>query len=127
MTREEAKDLLPIITAFAEGKTIEVNNISGHWEEINFPKFDVDSKKYRIKSKPKYRPFKDAEECWAEMLKHLPFGWVKDMDGSKFIIETVNSDGSLYVSDDGTCYFSEMLKNYTFADGTPFGVKIEEE
>lgn len=127
MTREEAKDLLPIITAFAEGKTIEVMNISGHWEEINIPNFDVDSKKYRIKPKSKYRPFKDAEECWNEMQKHQPFGWVKDMDGSKFIIEAVNSDGSLYVSDDGKFYFSEMLKNYTFADGTPFGVKIEEE
>lgn len=126
MTREQAKDFLPIITAFAEGKTIEVMNTSGHWEEINIPNFDIDPKKYRIKPKPKYRPFNNARECWEEMQKHQPFGWVKDMDGSKFIIETVNSDGSLYVSDDGTCYFSEMLKNYTFADGTPFGV-LEEE
>ena len=37
MTREEAKDFLPIITAFAEGKTIEVMNTSGHWDEINIP------------------------------------------------------------------------------------------
>lgn len=126
MTREQAKDFLPIITAFAEGKTIEVMNTSGHWEEINIPNFDIDPKKYRIKPELKYRSFKNTEECWNEMQKHQPFGWVKDMDGSKFIIETVNSDGSLYVSDDGTCYFSEMLKNYTFADGTPFGV-LEEE
>lgn len=45
MTKEQAKELLPIITAFAEGKTIEVMNISGHWDEINIPNFDVDPKK----------------------------------------------------------------------------------
>ena len=37
--------------------------------------------KYRIKPEPKYRPFKDAKECWAEMQKHLPIGWLTFQNG----------------------------------------------
>lgn len=77
MTREQAKELLPIIQAFVDGKTIEArtNSIS-KWIETTTPKFDL-LHEYRIKPGPKYRPFKNADECWQEMLKHQPFGWVK--------------------------------------------------
>ena len=75
MTREEAKNLLPIIQAFAEGKTIQLFT-NGIWEGAENPSFEELSR-YRIKPEPKYRPFKSQEECWTEMLKHQPFGWVK--------------------------------------------------
>ena len=130
MTREEAKKLLPIITAFAEGKTIEVMNTSGHWDEINIPNFDVDPKKYRIKPKPKYRPFKDAEECWNGMLKHQPFGWVKskgDSTTDKFMLISGVSDKDATIGDSFDFIYDDFLKYYVFADGTPFGVKTEEE
>ena len=51
------------------------------------------------------------------------YRFIKDMDGNKFIIETINSDGSIYVGEEGTYCFSEALENYTFDDGIPFGVK----
>ena len=38
----------------------------------------MNSQDYRIKPETKYRPFKDAEECFEEMKKHQPFGWIKD-------------------------------------------------
>ena len=60
------------------------------------------------------------------MLKHQPFGWVKDRNGSKFIIENVDSRGFVEVYDEGTCNFNEVFENRTFADGLPFGVKVEE-
>ena len=31
-----------------------------------------------------YRPFKDVKECWKEMNKHHPFGWVKSKDKGYF-------------------------------------------
>lgn len=78
MKRQQAKKLLPIIQAFAEGKTIEfrTNSIS-KWIETTTPNFDL-LHEYRIKPEPKYRPFRTKEECWNEMLKHQPFGWVKN-------------------------------------------------
>ena len=126
MTREEAKTMLPFIQAYAEGKAIESRCIKGDkslWYDDEDPSFDDDFE-YRIKPEPKCRPFKDAEECWAEMLKHEPFGWVKGYDGSKFTIETVCSN-DIYVSNEGTCPFDDVFQNFKFADGTPFGIKEE--
>ena len=135
MTREEAKQLLPIIQAFAEGEIIECRTkpgtisagIPNKWTEIKEIGF-WNGIEYRIKIKPKYRSFKNAEECFAEMLNHHPFGWLK---GDKFfynIVSVSNIDVSMAnVSGDiVTLYFSDVMEDNTFADGTPFGVKVEE-
>lgn len=132
MNRNQAKELLPIIKAFSEGKVIESRCIKGDtslWYDDEDPSFDGDFE-YRIKPVPKYRPFKDAKECWAEMLKHQPFGWLKDSDSCylhivsmeiKFI-GAVNSSGNIISQ-----FYSGFYSDYTFADGTPFGVKVEEK
>ena len=135
MTREEAKAFYPILQAFAEGKVIETRtdpNVVGkgledmnYWTEMNEIEH-WNNIQYRVKPEPTYRPFANAEECWAEMLKHQPFGWVKDRNGSKFVIENVDSRGFVEVYDEGTCTFKEVFENRTFADGLPFGVKVEE-
>ena len=128
MDRNQAKELLPIIQAYAEGKTIESRYIKGDkslWYDDEDLSFD-DGFEYRIKPEPKYRPFVNTEECWTEMQKHQPFGWVKDRNGSKFIIENVDSRGFVEVYDEGTCTFKDVFENRTFADGTLFGVKEEE-
>ena len=134
MDRNQAKEFYPFLQAFAEGKAIECRTkpsaLSKSWQGMNdwteIKEIGYwDNIEYRIKPEPKYRPFKDAEECWAEMQKHQPFGWVKDRNGSKFVIENVDSRGFVEVYDDGTCSFKEVFENRTFADGTPFGVKVE--
>ena len=85
MTREEAKDLLPIIQAFAEGKVIQCkSSINNEWRGFEEPVFNGLPDNYRIKPEPKYRPFKTQEECQQEMLKHQPFGWVKNKCGNIF-------------------------------------------
>lgn len=130
MNREQAKELLPIIQAFAEGKTIQVKSSDGLWYgregencEINF---NADPQVYRIKSEPKYRPFKDAEECWQEMQKHQPFGWLKDKeDGHYTLITAINKTEVDQIALNGNTgwLFCSISKFYTFADGTPFGIK----
>lgn len=129
MNRKEAKQLLPIIKAYAEGKEIEglYKGTKSPWFKIK----DMDFNEgiiFRIKPEPKYRPFKDAKECWQEMQKHQPFGWIKCKEGYFSVV---------YVNDEyaglGDKYDSSILlasKNSytdnTFVDGTPFGVKVEE-
>lgn len=86
-------------------------------------------KKFRIKQEPKYRPFKDAKECWAEMLKHQPFGWVKSQIGEvNSLIILIDNEG-LVIGDrnNGVIGFvtATDLFKIKFADGTPFGVKVE--
>ena len=127
MTREEAKELLPIIQAFAAGKQIQ-DAIEGltDWcdtDEI-YLQYEGKKLKHRIKPEPKYRPFKNQEECWDEMEDHYPFGWVKAPNGELFCIDKVFDEGVVYKH--SSCRFEEYLdSNYTFADGTPFGIKEE--
>lgn len=128
----EIQRLFPILEAIKEGKTIQWNDM-GVWCDIDGDDegFVLDTligkpDGYRIKPEQKYRPFKNAEECWQEMQKHQPFGWVKDRNGSKFVIENVDSRGFVEVYDEGTCNFKEVFENLTFADGLQFGVKVEE-
>lgn len=132
MTREEAKKMLPILVAFAEGKTIQSRCIKGDtslWYDDEDPSFDDDFE-YRVKPEPKYRPFKDAKECWAEMLKHQPFGWLTSQNGEvNSLIIFIDNEG-LVIGDrnNGVMGFvtaTDLFKT-KFADGTPFGVKTEE-
>ena len=134
MNRKEAANLLPIIQAFAEGRVIECRkkpstvkgtDVPNDWTEMKEIEF-WNNTEYRVKSEPKYRPFKNAEECWQEMQKHQPFGWVKDRNGSAFVIENVDSRSFVDVYGYVTCDFKEMFENHTFVDGTPFGIKVEE-
>ena len=137
LTRERAKELLPIIQAFTEGKTIQWKDGLGRWldfsnedAEVNFN--DCHSH-YRIKPEPKYRPFSTQEECWNEMLKHQPFGWAKSKKSERhFSIGSVlwdNDFNDVFV----TFAFDGMLgrssksvfEDFTFDDGTPFGIKEE--
>ena len=129
MTREEAKQLLPIIQAFAEGKAIESRCIKGDkslWYDDEDPSFDNDLE-YRIKPEPKYRPFKNAEECWQEMQKHQPFGWLKDKkDGHHALITAVDDDTcGMSLNGNAAWSLSGIMDLFTFADGVPFGVKEE--
>lgn len=125
MTREQVKSLLPVIIAFAEGKQIEAKDDYDKWYDENNPNFAGNPKNYRIKSEPKYRPFKNADECWAEMQKHQPFGWVsfKGEENSYMQCQGIEDRGILYNSDTWT--FEYMLGDFTFIDGSPFGIKEE--
>lgn len=126
--KEEVKSVMNILQAFADGKTIQaIDPYDDEWVDqtgLNFKA--LFERQYRIKPEPKYRPFKGAEECWAEMQKLHPFGWTKDRNGSRIVIENVDSRGFVEVYDEGTCNFKEVFENCTFADGTPFGIKEEE-
>lgn len=112
MTRENAKELLPIIKAYSEGKKIEYFN-GIKWENREELRFSSDPLYYRIKQEPKYRPFKNVEECLNEMSKHQPFGWYKYN----------NKDYNLVTHLDNSTDFEYRFKNYLFVDGTPFGIK----
>lgn len=121
MKREEAKQLLPIIQAYAEGKTIEVK-IGGYWNDlVDGPNLLCNAYECRVKPEPKYRPFKTQEECWNEMLKHQPFGWVKStISDNLYPIESISDE----ISYNRTfASYNEAFNWCKFADGTPFGIK----
>lgn len=137
MDRKQAKEFCPFLQAFAKGEAIECrtkpsavkgSDIPNDWTEMTEIEF-WNNTEYRIKPETKYRPFENAEECWAEMLKHQPFGVVKDKYFTNY--QTHRAFTCLITN---SCEFGEYedetfessFKNLLFADGTPFGVKVEE-
>ena len=131
MTRKEAKELLPIIQAFAEGKTIQYEASDG-WIDLDRLVALSDTSKYRIKPEPKYRPFKNQEECWNEMHKHPDFGWIKGKVTGEYkqVIRVFGYGTELIFNisyNSPADYSPEMMfDSYTFTDGTPFGIKEEQ-
>lgn len=131
MKRENVKKNIGIISAFADGKIIQILNERGEWVDLTEREglpigiLEEEPNNFRIKPEPKYRPFKDAEECWQEMQKHQPFGWVKEKERNvRTIINYIHNDGVMFSC--GSVLFERLFDIYTFADGTPFGVKLEE-
>ena len=132
MTREEAKELLPIMQAYADGKTIQFWD-EGKWIDLFESDFYKSPDRYRIKPEPKYRPFKTQEECWNEMLKHQHFGWVKSKkSGTFYSIGSVlwnNEFDDVFVTfayDGMLCRSSKsVFEDFIFVDGTPFGIREE--
>ena len=132
MTREDTKAMLPILQAFSEGKVIQFLNDRGEWNDLTereglpIGTLREEPNSFRTKPEPKYRPFKDEEECWQEMLKHQPFGWVKcKEDGSLGLITLIISEENIFINGIG-CNSERTMRGYTFADGTPFGILVEE-
>ena len=125
MTREEAKEYLPIMQAFAEGKTIQYLDDCGFWNDIKTcVSFDYNISCYRIKPESRYRPFKSQEECWQEMHKHPNFGWVKEKASEIIYNISGISKLSIVILEDISS-FKEAFDIYQFEDGTPFGIKEE--
>lgn len=125
MKRQQAKELLPIISAFAEGKRIQYY-YGDNWVDIR-PDTAVDfsdnPSNYRIKPEPKYRPFKNQNECWEEMQKHKPIGWIKNTMGIHNIIHIQENTITTHNGTSNVVFSFKNAFNMKFADGTPFGIK----
>lgn len=124
-SRKETAERIKVLQAFVDGKAIEERRISfdyTEWVDNNNPEWRWDKFDYRIK--PEYRPFANAEECWNEMKKHKPFGWIKCKEGyfnivyvNNFYVGLADNDGSRILLASKNSY-----QDNTFADGTPFGI-----
>ena len=131
LTREEAKEMLPIIQAWADGKTVDWYDEDIGWRASGFKlDFDKNPKYYRInsESESKYRPFKSQDECWTEMLKHQPFGWFKSTHNKNLFNIVCINDNEIKITNTLTKYkdtYDRAFANIEFVDGTPFGVKDE--
>ena len=133
MTKEDIKKFMPLMQAMLEGKTIQRHLDDMGWVYTDKIFVGDGVSLYRIKPEPKYRPFKTKEECWNEMQKHQPFGWLKSKKNGSFccIGEVSWSDAFrdvhiTYSTNESLAHSTiSVFNEYTFADGTPFGIKEE--
>ena len=127
MDKERTKDLIKIMQASLEGEVIECKlrnstNPLSTWFTHSGNDWNTNAYMYRIKPKPQYRPFRNREECWNEMKNHQPFGWVKINNDYECIVDLRTKD-ELFIN---SHYYTwkDAYGYITFADGTPFGVKV---
>ena len=136
MTKEETKkqiakemERIALMQAYVDGKQIQYKD-DEVWIDIDDPDWDWHNWEYRIKPEPNYRPFRDSEECWQEMQKHRPFCWIKNKNNGHYaMITKVNADFDkkhIAISGINILTLSETMCDYTFADGEPFGINIED-
>lgn len=132
MTKEQIKKALPLMLAFAEGKTIQIKNgsrwidIDGDKNELSLDSVVAYQDCFRIKPKDVYRPFRNVEECWQEMLKHQPFGIMSSKNRKDYMsFKSLNDEGCDFCGYEGES-FESAFDDIQFADGTPFGIKTEQ-
>lgn len=130
----EIQRLLPIFQAMADGRIIQFAANGNDWADIDGEEEGLyldtlidNPQYYRIKPEPKYRPFANVEECWTEMKKHQPFGWIKSKeDGSRSLITLIISEENIDINCISGFNLDENMKRFTFDDGAVFGI-LEEE
>ena len=115
MNKERAKELLPIIEAFVNGKVIEYLFV-GEWRVATCPDW-TPGVKYRIKQEPKLVPFTFEDK---ELLVDK---WVveKGYTAIDKIIRIAN-DGVL--AGNKAITYSKLFHSYEFSDGSPCGKYI---
>lgn len=133
MNREEAKIILPFVTALAEGRQVQTLDFNeGDWtdiDEITVDYFLSHPLEYRIKPEPTYRPFRDGAECW-ETVQKDGFDWVKikgDPMNTSVGIAEVN-ECNMFLSgsrSEEPLDYKQAFDVLTFLDGTSFGMKEE--
>lgn len=137
MDRKSIKKNMNIISAFAEDKVIQIINEKGEWIDLTerdglpIETIAEDPNSFRIKPEPKYRPFANAKECWLEMQKHQPVGWIRNKFNTSGIIATIifldsRKGFKIYIDFNHGNSSEDMINSFVFADGTPFGVKVSE-
>lgn len=125
------EEMVAVMTAYKEGKTIEYKKHEGipsDWTDNDTPSWNWALYDYRVKPEPKYRPYKNADECFRDAQKHG--GWIDGVmcDHHKAMI-TYISNHCVYTSAriTGRTEFEDLLNNFHWADdGSVCGV-LEED
>lgn len=122
MTRERARELLPIMKAYSEGKDLQCKHreepdVYNDWTDALYPNWNYDLI-YRVKPEPKYIPFTFEDR---NMFKDR---WIYSKEyGNLTKIIHIEDDSvrSVTIGTGDDFSYSELLNLYTFEDGTPCG------
>ena len=117
MLRDRARELLPIIQAFADGKAIEYKN-AGNWKLATGPDWSNDIQ-YRIKPEPKLVPFTFEDK---DLFKNK---WFKLKTTSGLFKASYMDKSLIAIGASQNSYF-ELMQLFEFEDGSPCGKYINE-
>ena len=115
MNRQKSHEAIAVMQAFIDGKPIEWKNRNeSSWQDLTGnPIWDWYKLEYRVKPQDIYRVYKSPEECFNDLRCD---GWIKRKEGTTYYTRISRLDE--YVD------YQKLFKEYTYADGTPFGIKV---
>lgn len=120
MNKEEIKRLIAVMQAYVDGMEIEFYDVNDEkWATTETPLWSPNIR-YRVKPTLKYRPFKSAEECWNEMLKHEPFGWLRSNNCYAFVSRLSDNKMGICTNSGEIVNFETAFRLFKFVDGKPF-------
>lgn len=126
MNKEETKRRIAVMQAYVDGKEIEFYDADDEkWVTTESPLWNYNIR-YRVRLMPKYRPFESSEECWNEMAKHEPFGWLRSNDCYAFVSRLSDNKMGICINSGEIVNFETAFRLFKFVDGKPFCL-IEEE
>ena len=115
MERAETEEAIAVMQAYVDGKTIQYRprTVGSEWTDVvGNPNWSWYNNHYRVKPQVKYRPYISPEECFDNLRCD---GWLKRREGRVYMrINRLD----MYID------YQKMFKEYTYVDGTPFGLKI---
>lgn len=117
------EEMISVMQSYAEGKKIELryNRWNGEkWVDVCNPSWAWNEYDYRVKPEPKYRPYANADECFADVKKHG--GWVKNSSGQYIQIIAVG-ESSITFADNIPFPYENACRYWVWADDrSVFGV-----
>lgn len=116
MERAETEEAIAIMQAWVDGKTIQYKYRTEHsvWTDIiGIPKWSWIDTQYRVKPRAVYRPYDSPKECLNDLRCD---GWLRRREGATYYTRICNLDEHIN--------YQKMFREYTYIDGTPFGLKI---
>ena len=122
MNRKEAKEFLPIMQAYIEGRDIEVNIGTlekPNWKEVKDADLLFHSRYYRIKPEVKLVPFTLEDNLLGKVVR------TKGTSNKSLIIGLMKSGVYCGTKTMETKY-SEFIIQYEFEDGSPCGKIVED-
>lgn len=136
MKREEAKELLSIIQAFAEGKNIQVYDDSIGWRDSEDPSFCCKAEYYRVKPEKKYRPFADTGEFLQTFVnkyfsavpneKYIMCIWLRVKKDIEHHVLITSYDSNTVFIRGRSHTMLELFTDFEFLDGTTCGMEVKE-
>lgn len=115
MGRTETEEAIAIMQAWVDGKTIQYRPriVDSEWiDVVGNPSWSWHNTKYRVKPQVVYRPYSSPKECFDNLRCD---GWLKRIEDTTYYTRICNLDK--YID------YQRMFKEYTYVDGTPFGLK----
>ena len=126
-------EMINVMLAYEIGEQIEyMGKKDSEWLPLfHDPYWDWTQFEYRIKPKPTYRPYKNADEFLQAQSEHGMY--LRPSTKAKYMTPITISGDTITIAfplDSGNVYtcrysYGNIFKDFTWQDGTPCGVKEE--